>query len=239
MRWWGPRSRRHAGGQPQTRAWVAVVSSHLSCGFALAGFANRGRFYLRRCGLCRTVWATYNDGITRQFPPPTITLGRAGGGRSRTPPLTRFDRGLGARILQPPPRRVLNRPTRPSRQGIRTGDLVKREHFLYGEALFLPATPKSNTHTGSIGSVLRSSASNAVDANNDRRCLSWAWYPRPEVRHGGSPTRARVGPHTRRPCDPLSPMRPMPKIQLSGPHPLSRERPHHDSKFYTKSSPPR
>ena len=25
----------------------------------------------------------------------------------------------------------------------------------------------------------------------------------------------------------------------SGPHPLSRERPHHDSKFYTKSSPPR
>ena len=104
---------------------------------------------------------------------------------------------------------------------------------------FLPATPKSNTHTGSIGSVLRSSASNAVDANNDRRCLSWAWYPRPEVRHGGSPTRARVGPHTRRPRDPLSPMRPMPKIQLSGPHPLSRERPHHDSKFYTKSSPPR
>ena len=88
-------------------------------------------------------------------------------------------------------------------------------------------------------SVLRSSASNSVDANNDRRCLSWAWYPRPEVRHGGSPTRARVGPHTRRPCDPLSPMRPMPKIQLSGPHPLSRERPHHDSKFYTKSSPPR
>ena len=154
-------------------------SSHLPCGFALAGFANRGRFYPRGCGLCRTVWATYNDGITRQFPSPTITLGRAGGGRSRTPPLTRFDRGLGARILQPPPRRVLNRPTRPSRQGIRTGDLVKREHFLYGEALFLPATPKSNTHTGSIGSVLRSSASNAVDANNDRRCLSWAWYPRP------------------------------------------------------------
>ena len=61
-------------------------SSHLPCGFALAGFANRGRFYLRRCGLCRTVWATYNDGITRQLPSPTITLGRAGGGRSRTPP---------------------------------------------------------------------------------------------------------------------------------------------------------
>ena len=122
-------------------------SSHLPCGFALAGFANRGRFYPRGCGLCRTVWATYNDGITRQLPSPTITLGRAGGGRSRTPPLTRFDRGLGARILQPPPHRALNRPTRPSRQGIRTGDLVKREHFLYGEALFLPATPQSNTHT--------------------------------------------------------------------------------------------
>ena len=39
--------------------------------------------------------------------------------------------------------------------------------------------------------------------------------------------------------DPLSPMRPMPRIQLSGPLPLSRERPQHDSKFYTKSGPPR
>ena len=57
--------------------------------------------------------------------------------------------------------------------------------------------------------------------------------------NGGSPTRARVGPHTRRPCDPLSPMRPMPKIQLSGPHPLSRERLQHDSRFYARSSPPR
>ena len=77
------------------RKTLQVVSSHLPCGFALAGFANRGRFYPRGCGLCRTVWATYNDGITRQFPSPTITLGRAGGGRRRTPPLTRFDRGLG------------------------------------------------------------------------------------------------------------------------------------------------
>ena len=42
-----------------------------------------------------------------------------------------------------------------------------------------------------------------------------------------------------RPCDPLSPMRPVPRIQQSGPLPLSRERPQHDSKFYKRRSPPR
>ena len=120
-----------------------------------------------------------------QSGPPTTTASPASSPLLQLPLDARAEDGAGhhrdsvSRILQPPPRRALNRPTRPSRQGIRTGDLVKREHFLYGEALFLPATPKSNTHTGSIGSVLRSSASNAVDANNDRRCLSWAWYPRP------------------------------------------------------------
>ena len=120
-----------------------------------------------------------------QSGPPTTTASPASSPLLQLPLDARAEDGAGhhrdsvSRILRPPPRRALHRPTRPSRQGIRTGDLVKREHFLYGEALFLPATPKSNTHTGSIGSVLRSSASNAVDANNDRRCLSWAWYPRP------------------------------------------------------------
>ena len=88
-----------------------------------------------------------------QSGPPTTTASPASSPLLQLPLDARAEDGAGhhrdsvSRILRPPPHRALNRPTRPSRQGIRTGDLVKREHFLYGEALFLPATPQSNTHT--------------------------------------------------------------------------------------------
>ena len=100
---------------------------------------------------------------------------------------------------------------------------------------FLPAPPLSyNTHTpkrsDSIGSVLRSSTSNAVDVN-DRRCLTGrggTTAPRFDVgdhRFGRetAPTRS-LFPASR---VPLSPMRPMPKYncRLSGPHPPSRHPP--------------
>ena len=67
-------------------------------------------------------------------------------------------------------------------------DLVSKHKYLESFAKYFDSSSTSKDFEVQHLEYTSKPQATAVDVNNDRRCLSRAWYYRPKVRRGGSPT---------------------------------------------------